>query len=141
LVGRDFAFGARYRLTDAELTDSFTAFPVSGVNLNGFNPFTQASSLLNQVELHVNFNHPSGFFSEFQALWSSQSNSGYSPDLPGDDFWQFNLFVGYRTPQRRAELTLGLLNMTGRNYNLNPLTVYNELPRERTFVMRLNLSL
>ena len=141
LVGRDFAFGARYRLTDAKLSDSFTAFPTSGVNLNGFNPNSQVGSLLNQLELHANFNHSSGFFSEFQAVWYAQSNSGYSPDLPGDDFWQFNLFAGYRSPQRRVEVTVGLLNLTGRDYKLNPLTVYNELSRERTFVVRLNLSL
>jgi hypothetical protein len=98
-------------------------------------------SLLNQLELHANFNHSSGFFSEFQAVWYAQSNSGYSPDLPGDDFWQFNLFAGYRSPQRRVEVTVGLLNLTGRDYKLNPLTVYNELSRERTFVVRLNLSL
>ena len=29
-------------------------------------------------------------------------------------------------------LQLGLLNITDQNYRLNPLNLYNELPRERT---------
>ena len=32
---------------------------------------------------------------------------------------------------RRAELSVGVLNLTDRDYKLNPLTLYNELPRER----------
>ena len=81
-----------------------------------------------------------GGFAQLQALWNSQSNQGYAPDMPGDDFWQFNAFAGYRFPGRRAELTVGVLNLAGQDYHLNPLTLYNELPRERTFVARLRLS-
>ena len=40
--------------------------------------------------------------------------------------------IGWRLPQRRAEFRLALLNLTDENYNLNPLTLYRELPRERT---------
>ena len=38
------------------------------------------------------------------------------------------------------ELMLGLLNLTDQDYRLNPLTVYAELPRERTFMVRLNFQ-
>ena len=41
---------------------------------------------------------------------------------------------------RKAEVTLGLLNITDQNYNLNPLNLYNELPRSRTLALRLQLN-
>ena len=94
------------------------------------NPHVRAT--LHQLYLYANYYHPSGFFSQFKSVWSSQSNDGYSGPLPGDDFWQFNLFVGYRFFQRRMEARLGLLNLTDRDYRLNPLTLYNDLPRTRT---------
>ena len=62
------------------------------------------------------------------------------PGEPGDDFWQFNAFAGYRFLHRKAEVTLGLLNITDQNYNLNPLNLYNELPRTRTLALRLQLN-
>ena len=57
-----------------------------------------------------------------------------------DEFWQFNMFVGYRFPHRKAELTFGLLNITGQDYNLNPLNVYNELSRTRTLAVRVQFN-
>ena len=84
------------------------------------------------MNLSARFNCRCGLFSQFDTVWSRQSNRGYSPDIPGDDFWQFNVYAGYRFLQRRADLKVGLLNITDRDYQLNPLTLYSELPRERT---------
>jgi hypothetical protein len=81
-----------------------------------------------------------GFFAEGEALWFNQSNEGYTPDEPGDDFWQFNLYAGYHFPRRKAEVTLGLLNLAGQDYNLNPLNIYNELPRARTLAVSLQFN-
>ncbi len=67
-------------------------------------------------------------------VWSAQSNSGYTPDMPGDDFVQFNAYAGYRLPRRLAEMQVGVLDIGDRDYQLNPLNLYSELPRERTFV-------
>ena len=49
-------------------------------------------------------------------------------------------FAGYRFPRRKAELTLGVLNLTDQDYRLNPLTLYDELPRGRTFMSQLRFS-
>ena len=35
---------------------------------------------------------------------------------------------------------LGLLNIAGQNYNLNPLNLYNEIPRSRTLAVSLQLN-
>ena len=93
-----------------------------------------STSHLQQVHLLVHFNHPSGFFGQLGSVWSAQSNQGFVAGLVGDDFWQFNALMGYRFLQRRAEASIGVLNITDRNYQLHPLNLYSELPRERTFV-------
>jgi outer membrane receptor protein involved in Fe transport len=89
------------------------------------------------VNLYAIYQHRCGFFAQFDTVWSQQSNQGYTPDQPGDDFWQFNVQVGYRFFQRRVEARLGVLNLTDQDYRLNPLTLYNELPHERTLVATL----
>jgi outer membrane receptor protein involved in Fe transport len=93
--------------------------------------------LLHNVNLFAIYNHPSGFFGEGQALWAAQDN--YS-SAPGDDFWQLNLFAGYRFPRRQAQITFGLLNVASQDYRLNPLNIYTELPRHRTFVASLKFN-
>jgi outer membrane receptor protein involved in Fe transport len=133
LVGEYFAVGARYQLTEADYRDQFTEAPDA---LTG----RHQQSLLQQVDLHTVFNHPSGFFASFQALWTAQSNDGFAPAEPGDHFWQLNLFAGYRSPRRHLELTVGVLNLTGRDYQLEPLTLYGELPHSRTLMTRLSID-
>jgi len=94
---------------------------------------------MNQVNLYGIFNHPCGFFAQLGGVWSQQSSSGYTPSLSDEAFWQFNVFAGYRFLQRRVEVAVGLLNFTSQDYKLNPLTLYNELPRERTFTASLKV--
>ncbi len=67
-------------------------------------------------------------------------NHGYSPALASEDFWQHNLIAGFRLKRQRGELSLGVLNLAGTDYHLNPLTPYSELPRERVFIARLKLN-
>ena len=75
-----------------------------------------------------------------EALWYRQQNFDYTPDLPGDQFWQFNVYAGYRWPNRRAEVRVGLLNITDRDYRLNSLNLTETLPRERTLALSLKLN-
>jgi len=90
------------------------------------------TAILHQVTLYANFNHPSGLFAQANTIWTQQSNQHYTPDIPGDDFWQVNLYLGWRFYRRHAELRFGLLNVTDQDYRLNPLNLYNESPRSRT---------
>jgi len=71
---------------------------------------------------------------------SLESTGSPSPQIPGEEFWQLNVFAGYRFWQRKAQITLGILNVTDQDYKLNPIVLYNELPRERTFMARLDLN-
>ena len=140
LIHEGLSLGARYRLSHAELDDDFTDVPDSAITTQGFRSRFRLEAMLHQLSLSANYNHAGGFFSQFQALWNSQSNQGYDPDRPGDDFWQLNVSAGYRFLRRHAEVTIGVLNLTDRDYRLDPLTFYNELPRERTFVARLQFN-
>ena len=127
LLAKSWSIGGAYRLSDADFQQRFDLPPV-------LRPFhdTDLRATLQQASIFVLFNHASGLFAQANALWSWQDNRGYSPDIPGDEFWQFNVFAGYRFFHRHAEARIGLLNITDENYRLNPLTIYSELPRERT---------
>lgn len=136
LISDYWSVGARYRLSDANLKRELVDIASS---LGDFGR-TDQSAILHQVDMFVLFNHSSGIFSQFDALWSRQSNRGYNPEIPGDDFWQLNAFVGYRFPRRVAELRVGVLNLTDQNYKLNPLNLTAYLPRDRTFIASLKFS-
>ncbi|MGC8886174.1 MAG: TonB-dependent receptor domain-containing protein [Verrucomicrobiia bacterium] len=129
LVGEYFSLGGVYRLSDARLHRSINEVPIT-VQPPIFNEAT-----LHNLRLYTMFNHPCGFFSMFESSMYSQSNRGYSPDLQGDAFWHFNLHLGYRFARRHAEARLSLLNLTDRDYRLNPLNLYTELLRDRTIAL------
>jgi hypothetical protein len=84
--------------------------------------------------------HPTGLFGRLDAVWTHQDNRGDAAALPGDDFWQVNLQVGKRFFHRHAELSAGILNLTGQDYQLNPLNLYSETPRDRTFFTQLKFQ-
>jgi outer membrane receptor for ferric coprogen and ferric-rhodotorulic acid len=129
LLGDSLALGARYQLSKADLETSFPDIPSSVTGASQ----ARNDATVHQLTLSGLFNHRSGFFARTEGLWHRQVNHGYQPSLPGASFWQLNLFAGYRFFQRRAQVQIGLLNLTDQDYRLNPLNLYAELPRERTF--------
>jgi hypothetical protein len=140
LLSDEWSVGVRYRLSRAELRDNFLAIPDTAATGFGFQARQEVEATLHQVNLFARYHHPCGFFGQFDSLWSAQSNQGYAPDLPGDDFWQFNVYAGYRLPRRQAEVRFGVLNLTDRDYQLNPLNLHPELPRSRTLLMSLRFN-
>ncbi len=136
LVGTEWSFGARYLISYSNLQTLFTDIPVSIVP--GADHRDKAT--LHQAQLFALYNHPSGFFARLEGYWARQSNVGYSPDIPGDDVFQANAYIGYRFRRNYGDITVGLLNINDQNYRLNPLNYYNELPRERTFAARLRFN-
>jgi tetratricopeptide (TPR) repeat protein len=142
LLGKQWTAGVRYRVAQADLNSSYVDMnPATLSNVDpSFHARQNLDSVLHMVNLHANWNHPSGLFSVLEGNWYHQSNSGFSPAEPGDDFWQFNAYAGCRFWHRRAEFTVGLLNITGQNYQLEPLNLYNEVARSRTFLARLLIS-
>jgi Flp pilus assembly protein TadD len=139
LVGENWSLGARYRVSEAVLNENFVDVP-NALAPGSIQPRQRQEAILNQIDLLAVYSHPCGFFAQPEAHWYSQHNSGYDPGEPVGDFWQLNAFVGYRSPGRKAQVTLGLLNITDQNYNLNPLNLYPDLPRSRTLALRLQIN-
>jgi cytochrome c-type biogenesis protein CcmH/NrfG len=131
LIGNSWAAGLRFRMSDSHLDVREHWFQTSA---------SESQAVLDELLLRLLYHHPSGFFSEFQSIWRSQTNKKALAHFPGDDFWQHNIFAGYRFPARRAEARLGILNLTSQDYRLHPLNLYSELPRDRRFYASLKLN-
>ena len=134
LMGKYFVLGAGYSYSQARLDDNLPGVPTAALATAQ----QQFHSDLHHVSGLVVFNHPSGFFARAETHWYSQSNSGYSPALPGDNFFQENLFAGWRFDHRRIQVTAGILNLADSDYHLNPLTIHEEWPHQRTFTLQLD---
>lgn len=131
LLSDEWSVGAQYRFSRSKLDRLYSEIPAA-------NRSEEAD--LHQARLFLLWNHSSGFFARAESLWFQQDNRGYTPALPGDDFFQHNLYVGYRLKRQRAEIILGVLNLADTDYRLNPLNAYAELPRERVFLVRLKIN-
>ena len=138
LPDREWSAGLRYRISRADLKARFPEIPSNAEGAGQVNQ--DVYGVLNQLNLFLLYNHPSGFFGEVQSIWTAQSNHRYMDDLPGDDFWQHSVWAGYRFPRRVAEIRVGLLNLADRDYRLNPVNLYAELPRARTLSVSLKLN-
>ncbi|MBI5773419.1 MAG: FecR domain-containing protein [Verrucomicrobia bacterium] len=136
LLGDYFTVGARYNVSRAVLDTLFPDIPTTVSTAAQ----TRQEAILHQLRLETRCSLPCGFYTSLEGLWNSQSNAGYTPALPGDDFWQFNAFVGHRFLKRRADVRVGVLNLTDRDYQLNPLSYQTVLPRERTVTVTLRLN-
>jgi outer membrane receptor protein involved in Fe transport len=136
LLGESFSVGARYRVSDVRYD---TRFPGLAPDTHGVGHLAQSgNSLLHQLALSLNFNHGSGAFAQWESLWLRQENDAAARN--GEDFWQHNVFVGYRFPRRHTELRFGVLNLTDTDYRLNPLNFHSALPRGRTFVASIRMN-
>lgn len=133
LLADEWSVGADYRYARADLGTQFTEYPAflpSGL-------LRMERADLHQLGLHLNFNHRCGFFARAGSQWYWQDNLRASSGLDNDSLCQVDLFAGYRFPRKKAEFTVGVMNLANQNYQLNPLNVYSDLPRQRVFVARL----
>ncbi len=140
LLADEFAVGAGYRISRAALSDQIPDVPAALSANFSSTANREVNAVLQQVNLYALFNHPSGFYSKAEAIWYAQQNNNFAFAEAGDNFWQLNAFVGYRLPRRMVDFQLGLLNIANRDYQLNPLNLYSELPRSRTLVVSLKLN-
>jgi tetratricopeptide (TPR) repeat protein len=131
LVGRDWAFGARYRISHADLETRYRGISDAVDSASGINQ--DSRGLLQQASLTGLYNLPCGFFAQGDAIWTGQENRGDLDALDDESMVQFNAYVGYRFARRHAEARVGVLNITDQDYQLHPVNLYSELPRERMF--------
>jgi tetratricopeptide (TPR) repeat protein len=137
LVGNEWSFGARYRLTFSDLETTLREVPAAVLPDLAY---SRQKATMHQGDVYALYNHPCGFFARADALWIRQSNVGYSPDIPGDEVVQLNAYAGYRFRRNFGDVTVGVVNITDQDYRLNPLNPYNELPRERSLLVRVRFN-
>lgn len=140
LFGDGWAFGARYSVSKADFESRYPQIPATADEVGGFEREQNLEAILHQLTLSALYNAPSGFFGRAWSIWSVQSNQGYTTDIPGDNFWQFNLEAGWRFLRRRMEARVALLNLTDQDYRLNPLNLTAQLPRDRELVVTLRFN-
>ena len=141
LLGHEFAVGAGYRRTRAELRTLFPQIPTAILaSADGWEEGT-----LNEFSVHANWNSPTGWFARAEGNWYAQALAAtaagrYVASPSGDRFWQFHARLGFRFHRNLREISGGVLNLNDRDYHLSPLTFTRELPRTRTFVFSARVS-
>ena len=170
LIGGRWSLGAHYRYTRSKLRGQLDGYGAAierggfAIPLLGLIDTAEHEnvSTLHELRLIALYNHPSGFFARAEGNWYRQENersvtvSDIDPADPnfitsvplrkqnerlaGEDFWQFNVYAGWRFHRNQCEVSCGLLNIAGEDYRLNPLNPYEELARDRTVVVRCRLS-
>lgn len=147
LLSDEWSLGVRYRVSAADLNSVYRELAESPAVAAFPEARRATAALLQQIQLEARFHHASGAFGSCQALWTRQSELSIRypgiparEELPGDDFWQFNVWAGWRLSRRRVEVMAGLLNLTATNYRLHPVSLSADLPRERTLALRLRFS-
>jgi outer membrane receptor protein involved in Fe transport/Flp pilus assembly protein TadD len=137
LIGEQWAAGARYTYTRADLDRGFPDLASAGIP--GFS--SSECSGLHDAEAYLIWNHEDGWFSRLNARWFSQENSGYTTPLPGDSWMKLDFAVGKRFLENRGTVEIGILNLTDEDYSHNPLISLPEFPRERTVFVELRLDI
>ena len=135
LLGDYFSIGARYRLTEARLATSFPQLKSSVDKTR-----SDLGGLLQLVALNASCQLPCGLFASAEGQWWRQELQNDLAAVPGDQFWQANVFVGYRSPRRHVEATVGILNITGQDFRLHPINLYPDLSRGQTFAAKLQIN-
>jgi len=141
LLGTRGALNAGYRISRAELDQDFPAIPPTASVDPLIAAHSQVEGVLHRFDLGVSYNHPAGFFGTAEMHWWHQSNLQDAAALADEDMWQANVYAGWRLWQRKAEVTIGVLNLTDQDYHLNPINYIIEPPRSRTLFMRFRMNL
>lgn len=141
LLGAEWTASTLYHFTRTDLAARFPEIPPALYST----AHTRQEADLHQVTLRLQYQHESGFFARAEADWYEQSARTAAADgvfvpLNSDSFWQVNFYTGWRFRRHRGDLTLGVLNLAGKDYHLSPITPTSELPRERVFYARLRLN-
>lgn len=136
LLGQEWSGGLGWRWQDTKLQ---TRIP----QLTSVYSGQQYEATLHELWTRLQWQHPAGPYARIEAnwLWQWHGNQPTSSSLAGrETVTQVNLQTGWRFRANRGEIGVGILNLGGKNYRLDPLSGYPELPRERVFFARVQLN-
>jgi tetratricopeptide (TPR) repeat protein len=132
IVARNLFLQAQYQYSISELKIALPTIPATP----GFERTTDMRGDLGQLRPSATWQLPNGLFARGEVTWYDQLLGGSAPTPTGRSFVQANLYGGYRFPNRRCDLTVGVLNLGGGDYHLSPINYYLELPHQRLFYAR-----
>ena len=122
-----------YQFTRADLDQAYVNLPAPAT----FNPQSSERADLHRFGASLLYQRPDGWFARGCFTYIRQEAQPITSDsVPFGD-----LFIGWRFPKLKGDITVGVLNIGDQNYQLFPLTPYEEFPRERTFYARFRLNL
>jgi outer membrane receptor protein involved in Fe transport len=124
---------ANYQFTRADLDSIYPTIPAT----TGFNRVFSDRADLHRLGGSLLYQREDGWFGRARVTYLRQE----AEPITSDEVAFVDLFVGWRFPKLRGDVTLGVLNVADSNYSLYPLTVHEEFPRERTFYLRFRLNL
>ncbi len=137
LLAQRWTLGGNFQWNRAALDRDFPRLEETATLLR-----RRERSTLRQANLFVLYNDPTGWFGRVESVWISQRNAGVFPPVgAGDDFWQYHVSAGFRLKQGRGSITISGLNLSNRNYRLQPLNPYDDPARSRTLAVRVRLNL
>lgn len=141
LICKEASIGARFSLTSVDLTANDFS-PAAGVNYP-----QHENSTLDELSLYLNYYVPCGFFARVEGNWFAQHNAniyynsaGAALAEPGANFWQCNIYGGYRFLKRHGEVMVGVMNVFNQDYNVDPVTYFLEQAHNREFVASLKFN-
>ena len=102
-----------------------------------------------RVLLGIGFFHPSGLFAQFKPTYISQNGKFVQAISPfeteivpkNDDFWVFDVSLGYRLPKRLGMFSITAKNLFNKTFNFQDTDPYNpRIQPKRLIIARLTLA-
>jgi outer membrane receptor protein involved in Fe transport len=141
LFGEHWSAGVDYHWSEAHRRFDHPAIPRDlDLGDSAWSPRRRETSALNRLGFDTRFQHRCGFFAETRWEWWSQDNQRGLAGIADASFWRGDILVGWRFARRRAEATVGVLNVGDQFEPLAALSGVTGTIRERTFVARLRMA-
>lgn len=138
MLAEEWFANGMYQFAHADLDREYRA-----IAPGGFSRSAQAD--LHRVGGSLLYQRRDGWFGRFaltylrQEFAHQQLNGAFTTGSESVAFG--DLFVGWRFPRLRGDLTVGVLNLFNSDYRLSPLTAHEEFVRRRSFYLRFRLNL
>lgn len=143
LIEDCWAVGMGYRFTHSRLNGRLLGVPeglIDNTTAAGVHsPESSTAADLHEASLRCDFNHPTGFFARSEWTAFFQRGDAHRGNLATSDSWQHNLTVGWRFAQRRAEVSVSVLNLWDQAYRLEPISPLTARPSERLLALAARL--
>jgi hypothetical protein len=136
IIASQLFFQAQYQFAFSDLESDLLNVPAPASYARAADQW----GTLQQARWSLYWQSPCGLFARAECLGYWQGLGGTGPFPPGDSFAQVNLYAGYRLRNRRGDLTLGVLDLTGGGYHLSPINYYLDLPYARLLYLRLRFN-